>query len=113
VRIVERRGAIGGVVLFLSFILLYKLSPARRVTFSQVWLPSLLVTLTLQICQVAFVNYLPRFVNYGIYGAVGGLMLLLLWVYVSGIIIIMGGCLCAAMARDEDPEKPTPSNSAN
>ncbi len=119
------RYAIGGVVLFISFSLLYKLSPARKVTFSQVWLPSLLVTLTLQICQVAFVNYLPRFVNYGIYGAVGGLMLLLLWVYVSGIIIIMGGCLCAAMARDNhaspsqpstrnpQPASPTPSSSAD
>ena len=100
------RYAIGGVVLFYSFSLLYKLSPARRVSFSQVWLPALLVTLALQVCQVAFVNYLPRFVNYGIYGAVGGLMLLLLWVYFSGSIIILGGCLCAAMANDELPSQP-------
>jgi len=107
------RYAIGGVVLFYSFSLLYKLSPARRVTFAQVWFPALLVTLALQVCQVAFVNYLPRFVNYGIYGAVGGLMLLLLWVYISGIIIIMGGCLCAAMARDDDGKKTTPSSSGN
>ena len=55
-------------------------------------------------CQIAFVNYLPHFVNYGIYGAVGGMMLLLLWVYFSGIIIILGACLCAAIeqCREKD-----------
>ena len=76
--------------------MLYMLSPRRRVRFQQVWLPALLVTFTLQGCQIAFVSYLPRVINYGVYGVIGSLMLLLLWVYVSGIIIIMGGCLCAA-----------------
>ncbi len=90
---------IGGAVLFYSFCMLYMLAPRRRITFHRIWIPSLLVTLALQVCQIAFVNYLPRFVNYGIYGAVGGLMLLLLWVYFSGIIIMLGGCMCAAVGR--------------
>ena len=67
--------------------------------FRQVWLPALIVTIGLMICQISFVNYLPDFVNYGIYGAVGGLMLLLLWVYFSGMIIIIGACLCAAIEQ--------------
>jgi YihY family inner membrane protein len=105
---------LGGAVLFYSFLMLYKIAPSRRVLFSQVWMPALLVTVALQACQIAFVNYLPRFVDYGIYGAVGGLMLLLLWVYISGIIIIFGGCLCAAMGQDEDNGKPpTPPSSEN
>lgn len=108
------RYAVGGAVLFYSFILLYKLAPARRVLFSQVWLPALLVTLALQLCQVAFVGYLPRFVNYNpVYGTVGGLMLLLLWVYLSGIIIILGGCLCAAMAHVKEGDAPTPTSSSD
>jgi membrane protein len=96
------RYAIGGLVLFYAFSMLYKLAPRRKVLFSQVWLAALLVTLSLQACQVAFVNYLPRIMNYGIYGAVGLMMLLLLWVYVSGMIIILGGCLCAAMGLEEE-----------
>ncbi len=79
--------------------MLYKFAPRRRVLFRQVWLPALIVTIALMICQITFVNYLPHFVNYGIYGAVGGLMLLLLWVYFSGIIIILGACLCAAIEQ--------------
>ena len=61
--------------------MLYKLAPRRRVLFRQVWLPAFIVTFALMLCQIAFVNYLPHFINYGIYGAVGGMMLLLLWVY--------------------------------
>jgi membrane protein len=85
-------------------------APRWRVEFRQVWQAALLVTLALQFCQIAFVNYLPRFVNYGIYGAVGSLMLLLLWVYISGIIIIFGGCLCAARAQVRG-ESLTPTSS--
>lgn len=110
------RYAIGGAVLFYSFSLLYKLAPRKYIHFSQVWLPALLVTLALQLCQIGFVNYLPRFVNYGIYGTFGALMLLLLWVYFSGIIIILGGCLCAARAKEEEEEASslaTPSSSTH
>lgn len=107
------RYLLGAGVLFYSFSLLYKLAPRRKVLFSQVWLPALLVTLALQFCQIAFVNYLPHFVNYGLYGKVGGLMLLLLWVYFSGIIIILGGCLCAALAQEKAGDSPPiPSSSS-
>jgi membrane protein len=104
------RYALGVAVLFYSFSMLYKFTPRRKVLFRQVWLPALLVTFALMICQIAFVNYLPHFVNYGIYGAVGGMMLLLLWVYFSGIIIIFGACLCAALEQcDENAEASTPT----
>ncbi len=106
------RLALGVAVVFYSFSMLYKLAPRRRVLFRQVWLPALIVTIALMICQIAFVNYLPHFINYGIYGAVGGMMLLLLWVYFSGIIIILGACLCAAIEqlREEEEDGIIPAN---
>jgi len=94
------RYAISGAVLFYSFTLLYMLAPRRRVFFKQVWIPSLLVTFALQFCQNAFVNYLPRFVNYNaIYGSVGVMMLLMLWIYITGVVIFLGACLCSAAAK--------------
>jgi uncharacterized BrkB/YihY/UPF0761 family membrane protein len=46
------------------------------------------------------VHIVPKLVNYGaIYGTMGSMMFLLLWVYMAGVIIILGGCLCAAMAH--------------
>lgn len=103
------RYLLGGLVLFYSFIMLYKVAPRRRILFRQIWLPSLLVTVALQMCQIAFVNILPRFVNYiGIYASVGVMMMLLLWVYTSGIIIILGGCLCAAITKVAEESLPVP-----
>ncbi len=108
------RYALSGAVLFYSFTLLYMLAPRRRVFFKQVWIPSLLVTGGLQICQNAFVNYLPRFVNYNaIYGTVGVMMLLMLWVYVTGVVIFLGACLCSASAKVHGDANATPSNSGN
>jgi YihY family inner membrane protein len=98
------RYIIGGIVLFYSFTLLYMLAPRRRVYFRQVWLPALVVTILTQFCQISFVNYLPRFINYNhLYGSIGGLLLLLLWVYVSGMLIILGGCFCAALDKLNEP----------
>jgi len=103
------RYVVAGAVLFYSFTLLYMLAPRRRVFFRQVWLPALLVTLSLQACQNAFVNYLPRFVNYNaIYGTVGVMMLLLLWVYLTGVVIFLGACLCSAAAKVHGDPNATP-----
>lgn len=97
---------VGGAVLLYTITMLYRFAPRRRVSMRQVWLPALSVTIALQLCQVAFVNYLPRFINYNvIYGGIGLLMLLLIWVYLSGIFIIAGACLCAAGSSDD----PTPT----
>lgn len=105
---------LAGGVLFYSFTLLYMLAPRRRVYFRQVWIPALLVTFALQAFQIAFVNYLPRFVNYNaIYGTVGVMMLLLLWVYVSGVVIFLGACLCSAGAKVHGDSNATPSSSGN
>jgi len=105
------RYALSGAVLFYSFTLLYMLAPRRRVFFRQVWIPALLVTFALQFCQIAFVNYLPRFVNYNaIYGTVGAMMLLMLWIYITGVVIFLGACLCSAAARIHGDENATPSS---
>ncbi len=100
------RYLVGGAVLLYTITMLYRFAPRRRVSVRQVWIPALSVTIALQLCQIAFVNYLPRFVNYNvIYGGIGLLMLLLIWVYLSGIFIIAGACLCAAWSNDD----PTPT----
>jgi len=99
------RYAMGAVVLFYSFSMLYMLAPRRRAPFIHVWLPALAVTLALQLCQIAFVAVLPRFITYGIYGTFAGMLFMLLWVYFSGIIIIFGGCLSAILGKQALPPK--------
>lgn len=98
-------------VLFYAFCMLYMLAPRRRVLFSQVWLPALLVTIFVQLSQILFVNYLHHFINYNyVYGALGGLMFLLMWIYFCGLAILGGGCMCAAQGRVAEEIGSLPSN---
>ena len=90
---------VSALVLFYGFVLFYKLAPRRAagITFKGVWLPSLIVTALLQIAQQLFVWYSTRFADFNaIYGAFGGVIALMLWTYLSGMIVVFGGCLCAA-----------------
>ena len=94
------RYVVGTLVLFYSFAVLYMLAPRIRVSFSQIWMPALLVSFLIQIGQAFFVNIAPKLINYSaIYGTMGSMMFLLLWVFIAGVIIIGGGCLCAAMVH--------------
>ncbi len=98
-------------VLFYGFLLFYKLAPRKRanVTFSMVWIPALLVTALLQICQQLFVFYTTHITNFNaVYGTFGGVIALMLWTYVSGLIVVFGGCLCAAQRQ----MRPTPDGPA-
>ena len=62
-----------------------------------VWVPALLVTALLQVCQQLFVLYSTKITNFNaVYGAFGGVIAVMLWAYLSGLVIVFGGCLCAA-----------------
>ena len=99
---------VSAAVLFYGFLFFYKLAPGRRagVTFAGVWMPALLVTLLLQIAQQLFVVYSTRFADFNaVYGAFGGVVALMLWTYLSGTIVVFGGCLCAARYHPDDSAK--------
>jgi membrane protein len=108
--VVDLSRYIGGTaVLFYSFTVLYMLAPRHRISFAQVWLPSLAVSVLMQIGQACFVNIVPKLINYNaIYGTMGSMMFLLLWVYIAGVIIISGGCFCAALSHLRGHSEPHP-----
>ena len=90
---------------FLSLGLLYKLAPRRPMRYADVWAAALGATVLLQAAAGLFVIYLKNFATLNVmYGAFGGIMALLLWIYLSGCIVIFGACLCAA--RTEGPPAP-------
>jgi Ca2+-transporting ATPase len=88
-------------VLFYGFSMFYKLAPRRKTSFAEVWMAALIVTLLLQLLQILFVLYAKNIAHFGaVYGAFGSVIAVLMWVYLSGSVIILGGCFSAAQAEE-------------
>ncbi|MEA3306203.1 MAG: YihY/virulence factor BrkB family protein [Elusimicrobiota bacterium] len=84
-------------IMFIGLSFFYKLAPRRRTRLREVWLGALVSTVFLQVGGNLFVLYLKEFSSLNVvYGTFGGIMALLLWIYLSGCIIIFGSCFCAA-----------------
>jgi len=87
-------------LLFYSLMLFYKFAPQRKTTFREVWLGALMVTLVLGGLQKLFIFYAGRVANFNVlYGTFGSVVALLVWIYMTGAVIIVGGCFCAACAE--------------
>lgn len=87
-------------VVFVSLGMFYKLAPHRVTRFAEVWVAALVATLMLLVAAGLFVIYLKQYSTLNaVYGAFGGIMALLLWIYLSGCIFIFGACLSAAQAE--------------
>lgn len=88
------------VTVFFSLSLFYLFTPSRFTRFTEVWVGALCATALLRVAESLFVIYLKEFATLNaIYGAFGGIMALLLWIYLSGCIFVFGACLCAAQAE--------------
>jgi Ca2+-transporting ATPase len=85
---------------FFGLSLFYKLTSPGSIRVSEVWVPAFCATLLLRLSETIFQIYLNNFSRLNaVYGAFGGIMALLLWIYFSGCIIIFGSCLCAVLKQ--------------
>ena len=58
---------------------------------------SLTVTIGIDVLQRLFLLYTSNVTNFGaLYGTFGSVVALLMWIYLTGSLIIFGGCLAAA-----------------
>jgi len=91
------RPLIPPLVLFYGFSMFYKFAPRRRTTLGEIWPAALFVTISFEILQRLFLLYTKNIGNFNkLYGALGAVAALLVWIYLSGLIVILGGCLSAA-----------------
>ncbi len=90
-------------ILFYGLLMFYKFAPRRPARFSQVWIAALLATLFLELGQNVFEWYLGAFTSFNaLYGVFGTIMGLLLWIYFSGVILLLGGCIAATIYGPRD-----------
>jgi membrane protein len=95
-------------LLFLAISFLYYLAPAKRTGFKFISPGSTLATLLFILTSLGFSAYVNNFGQYNkLYGSIGTLMVILIWLYLNSIAILIGFELNVSIlaARDEDAEK--------
>jgi YihY family inner membrane protein len=98
-------------VLFCGLTMIYKLAPSRVTGFAEVWLGGLAATVVIWIGELVFLSYAVNVARFNVlYGALGGAMAVLLWIYLSSCVGVFGVCVCAAQAeaRQSDRQRRRP-----
>lgn len=90
--------------------LLYKYSPSRKgnvkLTFKESLPGGVFSTLGLLMSLKAFSYYVDNFGNYSkVYGSIGGIVVLLIWLYLMSVIIILGAELNSIFMEEKDSVK--------
>ncbi|MBU3093191.1 YihY/virulence factor BrkB family protein [Clostridium sp. CM028] len=91
-----------------TFAALYHYTPCRRLTWIEVIPGAIVSTLGWLISSLGFAYYVNNFNNYsGLYGGIGAVIVLMLWLYIISIIILLGGEVNALLAFErEGKQKP-------
>ncbi|MBQ0139130.1 MAG: YihY/virulence factor BrkB family protein [Kurthia sp.] len=100
------------VMIIIVLILLYWVVPNRPINFLSAIPGAIFAAVGWGIISFGFSFYINNFANYSkTYGSIGGIIILMLWLYVIGIVLVLGGLLNAAMQRRK--EQLSASNSTN
>ena len=98
--VVEAGNAIGGFLLVaFMFGLIYKVMPRQRVLATDVWLGALLAALLFTGSKFVIGAYIGRSGVASGFGAAGSLVVVLLWVYFSAQILLVGAEFTCVYAR--------------
>lgn len=89
--------------MILIFALLYKFSPSKNkryeITFKSALPGAIFTTLGWMLTSILFSYYVNNFGNYAVtYGSLVGIILLYIWIYISSIVIVLGGEINATIA---------------
>lgn len=85
---------------------LYYFAPNKRLSFREVVVGGLVATLGWQLTSFGFSYYVSNFGNYSAtYGSIGGVIVLMLWFYLTGFIIIVGGIINAVIHQIKVPNE--------
>jgi membrane protein len=95
--------AIPVVALLCVFMLLYRVTPNRKLTWLEVFPGSLFSTVGWIVSSMLFSFYVNEFGNYSkTYGSLGGIIVLLIWLYWSSVIVLLGGEINATITFNKE-----------
>lgn len=104
------RWVISSVVFFIVLLALYIMAPNKKVHLKNVTVGAAFATIGWQLVSLAFSYYVNNIGNYSAtYGSLGGVIILMIWFFISGIIIITGGEI-NALLKQQRIEKADPAS---
>ncbi len=93
------------------YALLYRFIPSRTAPWPAVWAGALVAGLGWNAVKVGFGWYLTRFARYGlVYGTLASLVAFLIWVYLSGFVLLLGAVLGAAWHAEAEAGETQPTH---
>jgi membrane protein len=86
------RWLVSSVIIFIIFIGLYWMAPNKKFACRSAIPGAAFATIGWVLTSYAFSFYVSNFGNYSAtYGSIGAIIVLMIWFYISGVIIIIGG----------------------
>jgi membrane protein len=82
--------ALGFMVTTVLFALIYKFVPAEKITWDDVWVGALVTASLFAVGKIVIVVYFGRVAVASAYGVAGSFLVLMLWVYYSAQIFLLG-----------------------
>ncbi|AEH49303.1 YihY/virulence factor BrkB family protein [Parageobacillus thermoglucosidasius] len=100
------RWVISSLILFAVFTALYYFAPNKKLRCANVVRGAIFATIGWIITSLAFSYYVNHFAHYAaMYGSLGGMIILMVWFYLSGMIIVLGGEMNAIFDCEREGRK--------
>jgi membrane protein len=85
---------------FVSFLLIYRVIPAVKTRFRDVWIGALIASALFEAAKLLLAFYFANFNNYDeIYGSLGAVISFLFFVWIAGAILLFGAEIAAEWPR--------------
>lgn len=83
-----------------DMVLLYMILPPKRIKFSEAVPGAIFSTAGLSLSSIFFSYYVSQIADYSkLYGAMGSVIVLLIWLYICSVVIIIGGHINAYIIK--------------
>jgi membrane protein len=93
---------------------LYRVAPNKHYPFKHVIPGAIFATVVWQLISLGFSFYVSNFGNYSAtYGSIGGVIVLMLWLFLTGLALVLGGEINALYHRDQTGEEPIEEHAAS
>ena len=87
-------------LMILIFMMIYKFMPNTKTYWRYIWPGAITSALLFEISKNLFIIYLARWSSYeNVYGSIAPVIILLLWAYVSSLILLLGAEICSEYER--------------